>query len=103
MEECHFQKESNTPPWVFSRFLNCTNGTKSRKASDFFFFELKVQFMSDILNTCKVNRGHTKDFHELFRSNNLIASRKQFECRKRWEYAKYTPKTLRVDKDAKRN
>ena len=23
--------KSNTPPWVFSRFLNCTNGTKSRK------------------------------------------------------------------------
>ena len=22
----------NTPPWVFSRFLNCTNGTKSRNA-----------------------------------------------------------------------
>ena len=25
--------KSNTPPWVFSRFLNCTNGTKLRKAS----------------------------------------------------------------------
>ena len=23
----------NTPPWVFSRFLNCTNGTKTCKAS----------------------------------------------------------------------
>ena len=22
-----------TPPWVFSNFLNCTNGTKSRNAS----------------------------------------------------------------------
>ena len=29
---CNFTK-SNTPPWVFSRFLNCTNSTKSRKAS----------------------------------------------------------------------
>ena len=29
---CNFTK-SNTPPWVFLRFLNCTNGTKSRKAS----------------------------------------------------------------------
>ena len=29
---CNFSK-SNTPPWVFSRFLDCTNGTKSRKAS----------------------------------------------------------------------
>ena len=24
---------SNTPPWVFSRFLNSANGIKSRKAS----------------------------------------------------------------------
>ena len=23
----------NIPPWVFSRFLNCTNGYKLRKAS----------------------------------------------------------------------
>ena len=32
---CNFTKfiRSNTPPWVFSRFLNCANGTKSRKAS----------------------------------------------------------------------
>ena len=35
-EACNFT-ESNTPPWVFllqrfSRFLNCTNGTKSRNA-----------------------------------------------------------------------
>ena len=29
---CNFTK-SNTPPWVFSRFLNCTNSTKSRNAS----------------------------------------------------------------------
>ena len=25
--------KSNTPPWVFSRFLNCTNDIKSRKTS----------------------------------------------------------------------
>ena len=25
--------KSNTPPWVFLRFWNCTNGTKSRNAS----------------------------------------------------------------------
>ena len=29
---CNFAK-SNPPPWVFSRFLNCANATKSRKAS----------------------------------------------------------------------
>ena len=27
------QTKINTPPWVFSRFLNCTNATKSRNAS----------------------------------------------------------------------
>ena len=32
--------KSNTPLWMFSRFLNCTNGTKSRKASHFHLFEL---------------------------------------------------------------
>ena len=26
--------KSNTPPWVFSGFLNCKNGNKSRKASE---------------------------------------------------------------------
>ena len=26
----------NTPPWVFSRFLNCTNGSKSCKTSHIF-------------------------------------------------------------------
>ena len=25
--------KSNAPPWVFSRFLNCANGTKSCKVS----------------------------------------------------------------------
>ena len=25
--------KSNIPPWVFSHFLNCTNGTKLRSAS----------------------------------------------------------------------
>ena len=29
---CNFTK-SNTLPWMFLRFLNCTNGTKSRNAS----------------------------------------------------------------------
>ena len=29
---CNFNK-SSTPSWVFSRFLNCTDGTRSRKAS----------------------------------------------------------------------
>ena len=28
-----FSTKSNTPPWVFSRFLNCTNGTKPRHVS----------------------------------------------------------------------
>ena len=29
---CNFSK-SNTHPWVFSRFLNCTSDTESRKAA----------------------------------------------------------------------
>ena len=29
---CNFTK-SNIPPWCFSRFVNCTNGTKSRNTS----------------------------------------------------------------------
>ena len=35
LANCRLKPEtkSNTTPWVFSRFLNCTNGTKSRKAS----------------------------------------------------------------------
>ena len=38
MEEVAFSKvagytKSNAPPWVFSRFLNCTNGTKSCKTA----------------------------------------------------------------------
>ena len=28
-----FSTKSNTFSWCFSRYLNCTNGTKSRKAS----------------------------------------------------------------------
>ena len=32
-EACNFTK-SNTPPWVFFTFLNCTNGTTGRKASN---------------------------------------------------------------------
>ena len=35
--------KSNTPPWVFFTFLNCTNGTKSRNAPRVFvksYFEM---------------------------------------------------------------
>ena len=45
---CNFTK-SNTPSWVFLRFANCTNGAKSRKASQLFlqnswgFFKLNIQ------------------------------------------------------------
>ena len=36
---CNFTK-SNTPPWVFSLFANCADGTKSRKASYIKFWHL---------------------------------------------------------------
>ena len=32
VEACNFNK-SKTPPWFFSRFLNCFNGTKSHNVS----------------------------------------------------------------------
>ena len=38
----------NTPPWVFSTFLNCTNDTKSRKASQILFFYLQYRLMYSI-------------------------------------------------------
>ena len=37
---CNFTK-SNTPPWVFFTFLNCKNGTKSRKSITFLSMVLK--------------------------------------------------------------
>ena len=39
VEACNFTKIT-TPPWMFSRFLNCTNGTKSRKASHIYHLSL---------------------------------------------------------------
>ena len=44
-----FKKRKNThgehPPWVFSTFLNCTNGTKLRKTSHILFPEiLKIKW-----------------------------------------------------------
>ena len=33
---------SNTPPWVFSRFLNCRNDAKSRKAP---YFKLNMHYL----------------------------------------------------------
>ena len=36
---CNFTK-NNTPTWMFSRFLNCTNATKSHKASQMHFLKL---------------------------------------------------------------
>ena len=36
---------SLSPPWVFSRYLNCANGTKSRKASQIFFEKILLLFI----------------------------------------------------------
>ena len=38
---CNFNK-IDTPPWVFSRFLNCTNGTKSRNAPQYAVLPYKL-------------------------------------------------------------
>ena len=37
----HNFTKSNTPPWVFSRFLNYTNGTKLGKASHIHIIKLE--------------------------------------------------------------
>ena len=36
---CNFTK-SNTPPWVYFTFLNCTNGTKWRNASRIYIHKM---------------------------------------------------------------
>ena len=50
MEECYFYQsgttKSNTPPWFFSRFSNCTNITKSRKASHIITLHFCLRFFS---------------------------------------------------------
>ena len=35
--------KSNTPPWMFFTFLNCTNATKSRKTSHIFLNVIQIQ------------------------------------------------------------
>ena len=35
--EAYNVTNSNTDPWVFFTFINCTNETKSRKATHFYF------------------------------------------------------------------
>ena len=54
MEECHFQLKVILLNGRFSRFLNCTNGTKSRKSSHMYFqIMLCVQwFVHVVLVTC---------------------------------------------------
>ena len=47
-EACNFTK-INTPPWVFSRFLNCTKSTKSRNASHFMLQEIPHYFFPQTL------------------------------------------------------
>ena len=50
-EASNFTK-SNTPPWVFfSRFLNCTNDTKSRKAS-----QVMINLACEINSDSKLNQ-----------------------------------------------
>ena len=43
--------KSNTPPWVFSRFLNYLNGTKSRNASQLIPFN-SLHIRSEIRQRC---------------------------------------------------
>ena len=45
LKACNFTK-SNIPPWVFSRFLNCKNDTKSCNTSHIFYIMLYPLIMS---------------------------------------------------------
>ena len=42
--ETYTLSKSNTPPWVFSSLLKCTNGTKSRKGSFMLSFKQLPHF-----------------------------------------------------------
>ena len=60
-QTCNFTK-SNTSPWVFSRFLNCTNGTKLRNASNIVHGDLKI----DVTVTKGDLKGILKVMYTLF-------------------------------------
>ena len=56
--------KSNTPPWVFSRFLNCANGTKACNAShirDNSPFVTLLLLSSHDINNIKIKKTTTKD------------------------------------------
>ena len=57
-ETCNFFK-SYAPPWVFSRFLNCTNGNKLRKASHLILKEIRIfmQYVICVFLTLEQNFG----------------------------------------------
>ena len=62
---CNFTK-SNTPPWVFSRILNCTNGGKSHIASQFFYsqgFQRKFRRSDETQSTLFQHIWHINPFH----------------------------------------
>ena len=74
-EACNFTK-TNIFPWVFPRFLNCENATKSCKASHFNL--LKLALLIELINfglsyTCPVNTY-------LFKINNKNTRKKCEIC-----------------------
>ena len=52
--------KSNTPPWVFFTFLDCTNGTKLRNAS----LAISIIFKTDRLLERKLTKFSSSDPHK---------------------------------------
>ena len=66
-------------PWVFSRFLNCKNGTKSRKASRMIVLHLSITLSRNNKNKkrkCAICTRHSLNFRDNFIQKNSKNSRK---------------------------
>ena len=71
---CNFTK-INTPTWVFSRFLNCTNATKSHNASQMLVKKTvskkiqiaifkKIKFDKTMKSVCQHNAAPSLHHHD---------------------------------------
>ena len=58
---CNFTN-SSTPPWVFLRFLNCTNGTKSRKAAEIICHSDSVLVECNLPRFCEKRKTNPTPF-----------------------------------------
>ena len=65
---CNFTT-SNTPPWCFSPFLNCTNGTKSSNASHIYN---KISCMFIIISIKRETGVHSEPSQTIFAQNSFL-------------------------------